>query len=568
VIHGSEVPPPPGPSDPFISPSVGKTVFFSANFSRHHVELSPACSITCDTLPENGTEIRFFRWLASSPNAMASFRFPGEVGGFVTDDRVGALINEGADGRGPLVWFPRAILVGRKDEYGRMTIADGDVVESWWELNDSPTLHLRLSGSERAEVFWPMAIFAEDSGVSESNLSRLTEVEQRRVVKSDWFDASSPADLWKYFLEGGLYDPRDEGHGRFRCQQCAFAWWGYLMALHNRTSKPHYRALARWVAWSVLVDQANDGSWRHGFWEAEPEIHARFFWDGVRLLLAEHALDPRPELLEGARRAGAFALEHLSEELDEGRLWFLHDSIEGAMELQVRTPVLGRSVRNSLCLNTHVQALNVLQRLAARTDDEMFADAYRRGRDGLLAALAVRDDGWATAFLDRLLPAALAWKIPTDFAERVLRFLLYRVGAGVYWWLRGVNPGLVFGNGYLDRDLGATMLADEYHVINLKDLLELYSLDPEPWLRKVIENAAGFASSLDFGRSLARSPIWSEWADVLEAWPPDLIDLDIDRESVNAQIFDRLGGLSLDAFCHRSGLDPPGVSGKVEASGQ
>jgi len=522
---------------------------------RRLIRLSPRCVIVCDALPEEGIELQFVRWTAKSASNPASFTFSDEATGLQSDARMGTILTRGTDGTRPVLWHPRGFLVSRADTRGRLSVVEGTNVESWWELGGSPTLHLELADAADAGVSWPMVVFNVKSPTTVSDIVDLTDIESQRFVKSDWFDAASVADLWKYLINGAIYDPRDAGRGRFRCQQCAYAWWSYLMALNRETGKPHYRALAREVAWAVCVDLGDDGSWRHGFWREKPEIHARFFWDGVRLLLAEHSLCPDSALIDAARRAAAFALENLSVPLTKNRLWFLHDSVEKTKPLRIQTALLGRSPRNSLCLNTHVQALCVLGQLSQyAVDDGSFEEAYESGMGSLEALLAVRGGSVRGNALDRLLPAALAWKVPHSFVERVLRFLMYRASLPLFWWARKGIPGLVFPSGYLDRDLGATMLADEYHVINLKDLVELFHLDPTPWLRITIEDGAGFIDSLDYQRALERSPIWAEWLDVLAAWDVEQTVLSADRGEVEGAVWEMLGARSLDAFCHRVGV--------------
>ena len=543
--------------DPSALSSAETVLYESSVFIRRRIQLSSRCEIVCDTLPEDGIEIRFLRWTPEDPDASASFSFGAESSGFLSDERMGTLLTGGADREAPMLWLPRGIVVGRTDRHGRLKVVDDVEVESWWEVDEVPKFHLRSSATEDVTVYVQMIAFVEEAPFSSADLFELSDVELQRLVKSDWFDASSVVDLWKYLINGAIYDPRDAGRGRFRCQQCAFAWWSFLMALHRETGKPHYRALARAVAWTVCIDLGDDGSWRHGFWREEPEIHARFFWDGIRLLLAEHALCPDSALLDAARRAGAFALENLSAPLTENRLWFLHDSVEGTQPLRVQAALLGRSPRNSLCLNTHVQALCVLGQLSRNAvDDESFEEAYERAMGGLEALLAVRGGSARGNVLDRLLPAALAWKVPHGFVERVLRFLIYRVSLPLFWWARKGIPGLVFPSGYLDRDLGATMLADEYHVVNLKDLLELYHVDPRPWLRITIEDGAGFIDSLDYRRALERSPIWAEWSDVLAAWNVEPTVVSSDHGEVEEVVREMLGADSLDAICHRVGVWP------------
>jgi hypothetical protein len=324
------------------------------------------------------------------------------------------------------------------------------------------------------------------------------------------------------------------------------------MALNRETSKAHYRALARWVAWSVCFDLGDAGAWRHGFWDEEPEIHSRMLWDGVRLLLSEHEMAPHPDLLAGAEEVTEFAIQNLTEELDGGWLWFLHDSDEGSVPLGVSEPVLGRSEHNSLCLNTHVQALCALARLDRVADDGgHIREVYRKGLGGLEAVLGLDCDSRTLRLVDRMLPSLLSWKVPHGFGERMLRFIAYRVLLGGYWWVRKRGPCLVLPSGYIDRDLGRSILADEYHVVNLKDLCELQRLDPQPWMAEVISAAIRFAASLDFERALERSPIWAEWADVLELTD---VDNDVDSKQVEAMVADVLDGKPLDAFCAACGV--------------
>jgi hypothetical protein len=109
----------------------------------------------------------------------------------------------------------------------------------------------------------------------------------------------------------------------------------------------------------------------------------------------------------------------------------------------------------------------------------------------------------------------------------------------------------VFPSGFIDRDLGRSVLADEYHVVNLKDLCELQRLDPNPWMEDVIAGGIRFAASLDFQRALERSPIWAEWADVLHLSDPGS---SVDPGRVKTLVAEVLGGKPLDSFCEASGV--------------
>ena len=66
--------------------------------------------------------------------------------------------------------------------------------------------------------------------------------------------------------------------------------------------------------------------------------------------------------------------------------------------------------------------------------------------------------------------------------------------------------------------MAASMLADNYHVLNVKDLLVLYTLDPRPWLEPSIRAGVGFLRRLDLQRGLARSPMFLEAVEVLRQY--------------------------------------------------
>ena len=526
-------------------------LFQSDAFIRRSIRLSPRCEIVCDALPEDGMEIQFFRWKVDSSADPASFAFSGESTGMLSDPRMGTIITRGLDSETPTLWNPRGLVVGQTDRHSRLSIAEGHEIESWWELSGPPALHLQLSAPGDATVYWPMVVFGDDSPTKVSDLVKLGDIERQRLIKSDWFDAASVADLWAYFVDGGVYDPRDSGHGRVRCQQCAFAWWSYLMGLHRMTMKPHYRAFARAVAWSVCVDLGDADSLRHGFWHSEPEVHSGLLWDGVRLLLSEYELAPHPDLLDAAHGATEFAVENLTDDLEGGSLWFLHDSVEGSRRLHIRSPVIGRSDDNSLCLNTHVQALCMLVRInRLAPDDGPFRGEQQRAMSALEAALALAADGVLVTLFARLLPWLIECKVPHSFGERLFRFLAYRLLPRALWWVRGRARCLVLPGGYVDRDIGRTLLSDEYLVINLKHLVELQGLEPQPWLREVIADGVRFAASLDFERALERHPIWAEWVDVLEICAGGSSDVDRATECVVSA----LGGKTLDAFCASAGV--------------
>src|SRR5262249_34899099 len=148
-----------------------------------------------------------------------------------------------------------------------------------------------------------------------------------------------PAHLWNYLINGSLYDPRSHKgiDKRFKCQQCAFAWWSYFDFLHRKTGKRVYGLLRDEVAFSVLLDLSAEGEWGHGLWSDEIETHARFHLDGLHLLISQYEKTNNPIWLKAAERGMAFIFDHLTDTLDDGCPWFLHDTLEKKKDHRLRS---------------------------------------------------------------------------------------------------------------------------------------------------------------------------------------------------------------------------------------
>jgi hypothetical protein len=138
-------------------------------------------------------------------------------------------------------------------------------------------------------------------------------------------------------------------------------------------------------------------------------------------------------------------------------------------------------------------------------------------------------------------------------SARLRRILFFRVLRWWYWRARRAYPRLVYPNGFIERDMSSSMLADDYHILNLKDLLTLYQKDPQPWLDSIIGGGVRFASRLDLEAALTRSPLFIEYADVLrlhgrlfEGDDPQAV------ERVDRAILDHRHGHSLDSWVSES----------------
>ena len=398
-----------------------------------------------------------------------------------------------------------------------------------------------------------------------AELERASAREWPLLLKSEWFHASSPADLWDALVDGAILDPRPcaWSQRRFRCQQCALAWWSYLELASLAGASPLWRALAREVAWTVRAQLEEPAGWHHGFWRREPETHMRFFVDGVNLLLCEAGGDRDSESswLAAADRAMRTAVARFSDELPDGSLWLLHDSLEAEAEAPPQpAPRLGQAGGNVLCLNTHLQALAALARLARMqrgAESPWAVGVYERGMAALQRMLELGSAPALYASLDRFLPSVLESRGRDGLGARATRALFLGLLRRPYWWLRRSYPRFVHPNGFIERDMASAMLADNYHVLNVKDLLVLYALDPRPWLEPSIRAGVGFLRRLDLQRGLARSPMFLESVEVFRQYARlfeagATAEADRAAETVRATT----GGASLDdTFWNGVGLE-------------
>ncbi len=470
----------------------------------------------------------------------------------------GSLLGVAHHGIQYTVWSPLSVGQFRSDSHERIEMSAGSChLSSKWSLY--PRAQLTISGrtDPGQTAGFPYVVLEDPVGEFFTELSSLSDIETRLYRKSDWFFAGSPANFWNYWINGSLYDPRSwRGiNKRFKCQQCAFAWWNYFALLHRRTGKKIYRLLRDEVAYSVLLDLSPQGEWGHGYWSDEIETHARFHLDGIHLLLSQYEETKLPIWREAAERAMAYVFDHLVDTLDDGCPWFLHDTLEGKKEHYIKSNIFGKNTGNSLCLNTHVQALTVLHRLSRLAPGKaIYADKFERGAAALHRALDYQPGEPFYRFLAFMLKRCYG-SLPHNNAlwARISNAALWRVTLIMYWWLKRFFPRFVLPQGFIERDLTLTVAADNYHNTNLKDLLTLYQQAPYPWLRPYIQNGFTFerdlVRTLGLSRAVENSPYYFEFIDILDLYDR-LIEPLPDGELALAEntLYKSTGGCSLDYY--------------------
>jgi len=302
------------------------------------------------------------------------------------------------------------------------------------------------------------------------------------------------------------------------------------------------------VAYSVLLDMHEDGGYRHGFWSDDMETHSRFHLDGIELFISQYDLSLNKLWLDACHRGLSFLFNNLSDDLDEDMIWFLHDTLEDKNHHFFKSTIFGKQPGNSLCINTHTQALRVLHRMHRREPEETtYVTAYKNGMKALQRVLEYQPADLIYRFLVQWIlnshimvnKSRLIRKVNTVFIRWFLK--------PIYWKAQQKYPRLVHSNGFIERDLSLSFVSDKYHITNVKELLKLYDLEKPQWLKPYIIGGLNFIKQYIAKKGLRnvlqKSPYYIEVMDIfalyshiIEELPPDYM------ESINREITKLIGG--------------------------
>lgn len=345
------------------------------------------------------------------------------------------------------------------------------------------------------------------------------------AVEGCWGNLEGLGGFLQFWALGSIYNSRFGAWGRFPSAQTAYSLYKIASVLAKGTGNTLYTSLMVEFAYTALLSLKEDGRWENGEWLEAMETHTRLQIDGSLLLLEAYEQFGDPALLEGAERAAGFVLR-AKEKLRGGGWWFLHDTLEldeslfrGYFRSYLAHSAFGKSSANTLTLNTHVSALVLLHRLADATQKSVYMEAYSKGLRALKTALASVAGRLPHLAAERLMELSLEDR-PATLPRRAVRSLVRgkvrsRLGYIQRRWPRFVTPG-----GYLWRDMTLPTLGYWYHLVNLYDLLVLYRLDPQPWLRSIIDKALEYTlrSNIVSYMLAQRHPVAPQWLQILHAY--------------------------------------------------
>ena len=412
----------------------------------------------------------------------------------------GRLITYG-EGEG-LFWIP-------KEPVSRLYDSNGRIENSGplpFEVKSLPGgFQLSVAGKAGRRVEFGAVIFTKNIKSFKSQLLCYQPVELRKVIRSDWFYYEGLKDIWDYFINGTFFNTRHQVHKRaWQGQNTAHVLYYHLDFLHNQTKKEIYRLLCDFIAYSVMLSVPDDGRWRHGIWTDIMETHTVHQVAGIHLFLSYYQRRGRDIFLQKAKLATDYLIS-IADELSEDEIWFLHDTLETSMADSklfyniFRSEAFGKSVPNTLCLNSHIWTLTALYRLKQLDSDQRYGQYFEKGLNALKHVLHASpcDMLFCGVYRLRDFVVGLRTKSKSKIIRKVHKVYTLTLMRYLLPFLKKTFPRLVMPNGFIERDLSYSALSDFYHFRNIEDILMLYNQTRADWLGEIIKKSVKY--SVDSG---------------------------------------------------------------------
>lgn len=471
----------------------GDSVFEDSWFRRRHIKSSSEefvdLDILIDSLITENVHLLSVSVQFTGKSCIA-FNFESAQ---KTDDTNGFYIElENGDG----FWIPRLPQKRAYDALGH--VVDEDIVQ--WELRrNNGQVELLIEGDSDDRIEFSVLFFSKDSNITIHDILNPTDIERKTVRSYHFYYTAGHTQFWDCYINGRIYEKRFTAYKKYRwfCEQCSFQFYNHLRYLYLQTGKCLYHCLCEIIAYSILVAYRRQLP-GHGLWTDLNEIHFRFRLDGVELLLRFFQQNKRPVFWETAVTAVSSVLS-FGDSLNNNGVWFLHDSLEAKEEYRkkhyregfVNSRFLGKSKSNTLCLNTHIQTLNILHLFRRIDAKDEYANYLHRGTDSLLSALDTQNGelGYRLIYQTR---DFLQQKLMRQ-KNRIIRKCYHRYMLLLRKYILPVIkkffPRLYMPDGFIERDLCAGGVNEFYHFFTLRDLVILYSQSRDPKLYPLIEKS-------------------------------------------------------------------------------
>ena len=483
-----------------------RIVFRSAEFERLEAVLPGGGLARIDRFPGlEGTSCTFLRFPAGDERDLV-LHADGQLhlqacpqGGWLLLPR---------DAETPAYWIPTLPTLRRLDHLGHVLAERALALDGLGQSDKQWRLQVHLPTGWCLDcVVWR---FEPERLALTARLEQPSNLERQPVfLWGSKVNCRLPTDLYRYLLHGELYTddfvwPRK---WKFHSEIDAQGIYVALDGLESATNDPLYGLFKRQVLYSVLLRQAKDGGWYHGEWTDLMESHYRLHNSAMSVL--ESGLDEYgDEAIRVALTKAAAFLSTCTDHTDIGT-WFLHDSLERSVESmeimrqQTNTPwipsrVLGKSPTNKLILNTHMDALVVLDRYAALTGDSTHDPLVRSGCEAARRLLGRRPAERLYRLLYRavnltLLPQEEAAALPAHL--RIIKRLTWMYLLPRMHRIKRIFPRLAMPGGLIERHVAPMHYDINYHPVNVLDLARMHRRFPALDLRTVIDDAVTAVSA-------------------------------------------------------------------------
>ena len=408
-----------------------------------------------------------------------------------------------------MLWIPKEPVSRDYDAQGRIVNKSQMTFETE-SCQEKLSLSVTGAGSKRVE--FGVVIFAKQADRFKTELLSLKPIETMKSVKGNWLIYEDPSDIWDYMINGTFFNSK---HGPklkgFESQNIAFALYHHLDFLHKKTGKDIYRLLHEMVAYSVKISLTKEDCWRHGIWTDLKEVHTVHQAVGIQVLIAHFEKTGRPVFLQKAKDAMDYLIS-MADELSDNGLWFLHDELE-LSEKNVRlfyknivpSNAFGKSISNTLCVNSHLLTLIVLYDLARLDPSGKYRDCYSRGYGSLKKVLLAQPCGLLYSVLYRLYDffGKLDKENTNVAVKKINKVYGLALRRHILPVLKKWFPWIVMPNGFLERDLSYSVLSENYHILNIKEMLMLYYYERDKWLETIITRSINYTIDSGYVRSFA-----------------------------------------------------------------
>lgn len=482
---------------------IGRHVFADKYFERRTVETRPDPDMTLNVIVDSlkNANIKCYHIsIVLSDSKTLEIEF--EQADHVLYDQ-GRLIS--SPKKEMLYWIPQDPFLRKYDDYGRIEDQKKLAFETKTNTNG---FSLSIKGSSENCIEFCVLTFSNNIESFTNEICELSPLETRKVVRAKWFCYEGLDDIWKYFINAKVFDTDNievSVKKGTECQNITFALYYYLEYLYNQTHKQIYRHLCDLIAYSLLLSFPEDYRLRHGSWTDLMETHTVYQVSSIHVLISCYERSGCEIFLQKAIGAMDYLIS-LADELDQGDIWFLHDTLERNME-DVRlfykqlTPskAFGKSVSNTLCINTHMWTLIALFRLNQIAASDKYSQVFDKGLSSLKKVLQAKPCTLLYNIVYRLWDILVRsnLKHQSRLTNKLLKVYKIILRRHLLLFLKKTFPRLAMPNGFLERDLSHSTLNLNYHLVNLKDMLILYGQIKEKWLKELITKSINYSLSSD-----------------------------------------------------------------------